>query len=304
MDKKLFRGSAVALVTPFKNNGMDINYDKVEELIEYHINNKTDALVIAGTTGEAATLEYNEHEKLLKFAVNYANGRIPIIAGTGSNNTKRAIELTKKAESYGADIALSVTPYYNKCSKAGLIKHYEMIANSVNIPIILYNVPSRTGGVNITPDVAEYLSQIDNIVGLKEASANLEQVKETILKTLGNNFNVYSGNDDQTVDIINLGGKGVVSVLANICPLNTHMMCEHALNGNVKEALKMQKEYLELIKTLFCEVNPIPVKECMNYLGWEVGDLRMPLLELNREEEKFKGLVKTLRKYKENDLLK
>ena len=288
MNKKLFTGSAVALVTPFKNDGRDINYEKVQELIDYHINNQTDALVIAGTTGEAATLEYNEHEALLKFAVKYTNGRIPIIAGTGSNNTKRAIELTKKAESYGADIALSVTPYYNKCSKAGLIKHYEMIANSVNIPIILYNVPSRTGGVNITPDVAEYLSQ----------------VKETILKTLGNNFNVYSGNGDQTVDIINLGGKGVVSVLANICPLNTHMMCEHALNGNVKEALKMQKEYLELIKTLFCEVNPIPVKECMNYLGWEVGDLRMPLLELNREEEKFKGLVKTLRKYKENDLLK
>ena len=304
MNKKLFTGSAVALVTPFKNSGKEINYEKVEELIDYHINNQTDALVIAGTTGEAATLEYNEHEELLKFAVNYTNGRIPIIAGTGSNNTKRAIELTQKAEYFGADLALSVTPYYNKCSKAGLLKHYEMIANSVNIPIILYNVPSRTGGVNITPEIAIELSKIDNIVGLKEASGNLEQVKEIISKTINNNFNVYSGNDDQIVNIMELGGKGVVSVLANICPLNTHLMCEYALNGNIEKAIKMQKVYLDLIKALFSEVNPIPVKQSMNLLGWEVGDLRMPLLEMNKEEENYKKLVKTLRKYRDNDLLK
>ena len=300
MKKELFTGSAVALVTPFKNNGEEVDYQKVEELIEYHINNKTDAIVIAGTTGESATLEYDEHEKLLKFAIKCANGRIPIIAGTGSNNTRRAVELTKKAESYGADLSLSVTPYYNKCTQKGLIEHYTAIANASNLPIIMYNVPSRTG-VNLEAKTAIELSKIPNIVGLKEASGNLEQAKE-IIKNTDNNFSVYSGNDDQIVDLIELGGKGVISVLANICPQNTHNMCKNALNGNSSVARSMQKEYLELIKALFSEVNPIPVKEGMNYLGYNVGDLRLPLTTMIPENHK--KLVKTLQNYEKKGLLK
>lgn len=303
MNKKLFTGSAVALVTPFKNNGEQINYDKVGELIDYHINNKTDAIVIAGTTGEAATLEYDEHEKLIEYAVKYANNRIKIIAGTGSNNTRRAIELTKKAEEYGADFALSVTPYYNKCTQEGLIAHYEKIADSVKkIPIIMYNVPSRTG-VNLESETAIRLSRHEKIVGLKEASGNLKQVEE-IIRGADNDFSVYSGNDDQTAEIIKLGGKGVISVLANICPQMTHEMCEYAIEGEEAMAQTMQKMYSELIKELFCVVNPIPIKEAMNYLGYDVGDLRLPLTNMTNEKVKRKGLVKTLESYKNRNLLK
>lgn len=299
MTKELFIGSGVALVTPFKNDGIEVDYSKVEELIEYHIKNGTDSIIVAGTTGESSTLEYLEHEKLIEFAVKCANGRIPIIAGTGSNNTRKAVELTKKAEYLGADGSLSVTPYYNKCSQKGLIEHYKKIASSTTLPIIIYNVPSRTG-VNIETTTAIELSKVPNIIGIKEASGNIEQIK-TIIENTDKNFYVYSGNDDQIVDIIELGGKGVISVLANICPQNTHNICKSALEADFKTARQMQIEYLELIKALFCEVNPQPIKEAMNYLGYSVGDLREPLTTL--EEHNYKRLTKTIDNYQKNGLL-
>ena len=279
----VFKGSGVALITPFKNvNGdMVVDYERLEELIEFHIKNHTDSIIICGTTGESATLSEEEHEECIRRCVQIVNGKIPVIAGTGSNNTKRAVELSKKAESMGADALLCVTPYYNKTNQNGLKLYYNRIASNVNIPVIMYNVPSRTG-VNINPNTAiEIAKENDNVVAIKEASGNLEQVK---IITQSNALDVYSGNDDQTVDILDLGGIGVISVLANIYPKYTHDMVMEYLNGNIVESRRMQHKVLNLCKGLFCDVNPIPVKKAMEYLDMDSGILREPLIELDDEK--------------------
>lgn len=279
MKTTLFEGSAVALVTPFDKTGKYIDFDKLGELVEYHISNGTDALVICGTTGEAPTLEDGEHCEAIKYSIEKCAGRIPVIAGTGSNNTEHAIMMTKIAESYGADGILSVTPYYNKTTQKGLFKHYEAIAKSTSLPIILYNVPSRTG-VNIAPDTVKELSAVKNIVAIKEASGNIGQVAQ-IASLCGNDIDIYSGNDDQIVPIMSLGGKGVISVIANIAPKQTHDVVQKFLDGDFKGSLDMQLKMLELVGALFCEVNPIPVKEAMNIIGFEVGPTRLPLCEMS-----------------------
>lgn len=299
MKSKIFEGSAVALVTPFKNNGKQVNYNKLGELIDYHIKNKTDAIVIAGTTGESSTLSTKEHKKVIEFAIKYSDKKIPIIVGTGSNCTKEAIELSKFADKQGADGLLIVTPYYNKCNQKGLFEHYKLIAKNVKTPIILYNVPSRTG-VNIEAETTINLSKITNIVGIKEASGNLTQVKKIISST-NKNFSVYSGNDEQISEIINLGGKGVISVLANICPKATHELCISGINKQYNISTSMQIKYLELIKKLFSDVNPIPIKEALNILGYDVGTVRLPLTAIDSERKK--DLEKVLIKYKKDNLL-
>lgn len=270
----LFKGSAVALVTPFTKDNK-VNFDKLAELIEYHIENKTDAIVSCGTTGEATTMSDEEILSVLEFTVKKVNGRIPVIAGTGSNNTMHSIELSKKAEALGVDGLLIITPYYNKANKSGLKKHFLAIAESVNIPIILYNVPGRTC-MNIPPALIAELAQVPNIVAVKEASGDLGQVAE-IASLVPKDFAIYSGNDDSIVPLLSLGGHGVISVLANVCPRETHDLVEKYLNGDVEGSKKIQLDLDALIAALFIEVNPIPVKTAMNLLGFEVGDLRLPL---------------------------
>ena len=280
-----FIGSGVALVTPFKKeNVYEVNYDKLTELINFHIENQTDSIIICGTTGESATLTEDEKKKVLECAIKTSNKRIPIIAGTGSNDTRHAVELSKMAEDLGADALLIVTPYYNKCTQQGLIEHYTKIANSVNIPIILYNVPSRTG-VNMLSETVAELAKVKNIIGIKEASGNLEQVKKTIELSRNNNqnFMIYSGNDDQIYDILNLGGNGVISVLANVRPKDTHQICDEFFKGNKEKSKEIQERYLPLIKSLFSEVNPIPVKKALILEGHEVGEPRLPLTPLTKE---------------------
>lgn len=270
----LFKGSAVALVTPFTKDNK-VNFDKLAELIEYHIENKTDAIVSCGTTGEATTMSDEEILSVLEFTVKKVNGRIPVIAGTGSNNTMHSVELSQKAEALGVDGLLIITPYYNKANKSGLKKHFITIAESVNIPIILYNVPGRTC-MNISPALIAELAQVPNIVAVKEASGDLGQVAE-IASLVPEDFAIYSGNDDSIVPLLSLGGHGVISVLANVCPKETHDLVEKYLNGDVEGSRKIQLDLDALIAALFIEVNPIPVKTAMNLLGFEVGDLRLPL---------------------------
>lgn len=270
----LFKGSAVALVTPFTKDNK-VNFDKLAELIEYHIENKTDAIVSCGTTGEATTMSDEEILSVLEFTVKKVNGRIPVIAGTGSNNTMHSVELSQKAEALGVDGLLIITPYYNKANKSGLKKHFVTIAESVNIPIILYNVPGRTC-MNISPSLIAELAQVPNIVAVKEASGDLGQVAE-IASLVPEDFAIYSGNDDSIVPLLSLGGHGVISVLANVCPKETHDLVEKYLEGDVEGSRKIQLDLDALIAALFIEVNPIPVKTAMNLLGFEVGGLRLPL---------------------------
>ncbi len=277
--KKLFEGSGVALVTPFKDG--KVNYEKMGELIEWHIANKTDAIIVCGTTGESATMTDEERKTTIKFVVDKVNKRIPVIAGSGSNNTAYSIELSKYCQSVGVDGLLIVTPYYNKSTQDGLIKHYTTIANSVDLPIILYNVPGRTG-VNIKPSTVERLSKVENIVAIKEASGDISQVAE-IARLCGEDFTIYSGNDDQIVPILSLGGSGVISVLANVLPKETHDIVEKYLSGDVQESRKLQLSVNELVSSLFIEVNPIPVKAAMNLMGMEAGELRLPLTDISKQ---------------------
>ena len=271
----IFKGAGVAIVTPMFEDG-SVNYDKLKEILEEQIAKETDAIIICGTTGESATMSEKEHSEVIKFAVDTVAKRIPVIAGTGSNCTQTAIELSKQAEEDGADALLLVTPYYNKATQNGLIAHYTAIAESVSLPIILYNVPSRTG-CNILPETAAYLGKnVKNIVAIKEASGNISQVAK--LKALaGDSLDIYSGNDDQVIPLLSLGGIGVISVLSNVAPKFTHDMVMKYLEGDHETALNMQLEALPLIDALFCEVNPIPVKTAMNLMGKEVGPLRAPL---------------------------
>lgn len=275
----IFTGSGVALVTPFKNNKVD--YDKLRELIEWHIENETDSIIICGTSGEAATMSDKERKEVIEFAVAAVNKRIPVIAGSGSNNTAYSVELSKYCQEVGVDGILVVTPYYNKATEAGLIKHYEAIAGSVDLPIILYNVPGRTG-VNLSPSIVKKLSEIKNVTAIKEASGNISQIAE-IARLCSEDLDIYSGNDDTVVPILSLGGKGVISVVANILPKDTHNMVMYYLNGNVEKARKLQLKMNGLINSLFIEVNPIPIKTAMNLMGMGVGELRLPLTDMTKK---------------------
>ena len=289
----IFTGSGVAIVTPFHADG-SINYNKLEELIDFHCNNGTDSIVICGTTGESATMTEAEHVECIKKAVEFTKGRIPVVAGTGSNATYTAIELSKEAEAAGADGLLIVTPYYNKCTQAGLAAHYTAIAKEVKTPIIMYSVASRTG-VNIAPEtVASLVKNVDNIVGVKEASGNISQVAKIMNLTDGK-VDLYSGNDDQIVPIMSLGGIGVISVLANVAPKETHDICAKYLAGDVKGSAALQLKALPLVDALFSEVNPIPVKKAMQLMGHEVGPLRMPLTELT--EGNTEKLAKAMKEF-------
>ncbi len=274
MKHTIFTGSGVALVTPM-NPDSSVNYEKLGELIEFQIEHKTDAIIITGTTGEASTLTDEEHLQVIQYTVERVRGRIPVIAGTGSNNTSHAIRLSKRAEAIGADALLVVTPYYNKCSQQGLFLHFQAIAKAVSLPLILYNVPSRTG-VNILPATYERLSEIPNIVATKEASGNFSQIAK-ILSLCKDRLDVYSGNDDQITSALALGAKGVISVLANIVPEQTHDICQSYFDGHPEESDTLQLQYLELIENLFGDVNPIPVKCALNAMGFDVGECRLPL---------------------------
>lgn len=270
-----FTGSGVAIVTPF--DGEKTNYDALGELIEWHIANDTDSIIICGTTGEASTMPDEEHLAAIEYTVKKVNGRIPVIAGTGSNETRHAIELSQKAEALGADGLLQVTPYYNKTTQKGLVAHFTAIANSVKIPVILYNVPSRTG-VNISIPALKELAKVENIVAIKEASGNISYTAQVAAEVP--ELYIYSGNDDMIVPVMSLGGKGVISVLANVMPKETHDMCQAYLDGDNEKATKMQIEYLDLVNALFIEVNPIPVKTALRLMGKEVGNLRLPLVDM------------------------
>ena len=273
----LFKGSAVALVTPFNEDGVD--FKKLGQLVEYHIKNNTDALVVCGTTGEATTMSDEEQLSVIKYVVDKTNKRIPVIAGTGSNNTMHSVYLSQEAERLGADGLLIITPYYNKANTTGLKLHFETIANSVNLPIIMYNVPGRTC-MNMKPSLVAELAKIKNIVAIKEASGDLAQVAE-LCRLVPDDFAVYSGNDDSILPLLSLGGKGVISVLANVCPQETHDLVQKFFDGDIEGSRKIQLELKPLIDALFIEVNPIPVKTAMNLLGFEVGSLRLPLTEMN-----------------------
>lgn len=274
----VFKGAGVAIVTPFTSNN-EVNYDKLGELIEYQISAGTDAIVICGTTGEASTLSHEEHLECIKYTVEKVAKRVPVIAGTGSNSTETAIYLSQEAEKYGADALLVVTPYYNKATQKGLIAHFTAVAKSVSVPIILYNVPGRTG-CNILPQtVAALVKDVENIVGIKEASGNIAQVAE-VMQLTGGKIDLYSGCDEMIVPVMSLGGIGVISVLSNIAPKETHDMAIKFLEGDIVGSRELQLELLPLINALFCEVNPIPVKKAMNLMGHEVGALRMPLTEM------------------------
>lgn len=279
----IFTGAGVAIVTPMKENG-EVNFEKLGEILEEQIAGQTDAIIICGTTGESSTLTHEEHLDAIKYTIDKVNKRIPVIAGTGSNCTQTAIYLSQEAEKYGADGLLLVTPYYNKATQKGLIAHYTAIANSVKLPIILYNVASRTG-CNIEPKTAAYLAEhVENIVAIKEASGNISQVAEIAALTQGK-MDIYSGNDDQIVPILSLGGKGVISVLSNVAPKYTHDIVAKFMEGKVEESRDMQLKALPLVHALFCEVNPIPVKTALNLMGKEVGPLRMPMTEMEEAHQ-------------------
>ena len=292
MKKILFKGCGTAICTPFNDSG--VNFDEFKKLINFQIDNSADAIIVCGTTGEASTMTTEEKLATIKCAVETSNGRIPIIAGTGGNNTKQVIEYSKTIEKLGVDGLLIVTPYYNKCTQNGLVLHYTAIANEVSIPIILYSVPSRTG-VNIEPKTCLKLSKIENIVAIKEASGNLSQVAE-IAHLCGNNLHIYSGNDDQILPILSLGGLGVISVLSNLEPQYTHNIVQNFFEGNITLATQMQLNALPLIKALFSEVNPIPIKSALNQIGFNFGVPRLPLTEISSEKEAL--LAKALKEFK------
>jgi len=287
----IFKGSGVAIITPFNERGVD--FKKLEELIEWHIKSKTDAIVVCGTTGEASTMSEQERKETIKFTVDLVNKRIPVIAGTGSNDTAATIAMSKWAEKIGVDGLLLITPYYNKTTQKGLFEHYKAIADSVTSPIIIYNVPSRTS-LNINPSTLLKLCVIPNIVAVKEASSNISQIAQ-IKALCRDNLDIYSGNDDQVIPILSLGGIGVISVIANIIPTVMHNMCELYLSGEHEAALKIQLDYLPLNNAIFVETNPIPVKTAMNLMGMNVGSLRLPLCEM--EEINLKFLKKELKAY-------
>ena len=290
----IFKGTGVAIVTPMHEDGK-VNYEKLEEILEDQIANSTDAIVICGTTGESSTLTHGEHLQTIKFTIDKVNKRVPVIAGTGSNCTETAIMMSKEAASYGADALLIVTPYYNKATQKGLIAHYTAIANAVpETPLIMYNVPSRTG-CNIQPATAAYLAKnVKNIVGIKEATGDLSQIAKMMSMADGA-LELYSGNDDQVLPVLSLGGLGVISVLSNVAPKNTHDMVMKFLEGDLAGAAKLQLDAVPLINALFCEVNPIPVKTALNLMGWNVGPTRMPLCEMEPENEE--SLKKALADY-------
>lgn len=277
MKKIIFKGCGTAISTPFTNDG--VNFEEFGRLIEFQISEGVDSIIVCGTTGESATMSDDEKKATIKFAIDKINKRVPVIVGTGANNTYHSIQMTKYAESVGADAALVVTPYYNKTTQAGLVAHYKAIASQTSLPIIVYSVPSRTG-VNVTPETCLALSKIDNIVAIKEASGNLSQVAQ-IVSLCGSNLNIYSGNDDQILPILSLGGIGVISVLSNIAPKFTHNMIQNYFDGNISKATDMQIQSIDLINSLFCEVNPIPVKEALNMMGYNFGIPRLPLVELS-----------------------
>jgi 4-hydroxy-tetrahydrodipicolinate synthase len=287
----MFKGSGVAIITPFNDKGVD--FAKLEELLEWHIAEGTDAIVICGTTGESATMTDEEQKAAIKFTVETVNKRIPVIAGAGSNDTAHSVELSKYADEIGADGLLIVTPYYNKTTQKGLIKHYETIANEVNTPIIIYNVPGRTG-LNILPQTVAELAKHPNIRGIKEASGNIAQVAE-ISRLVPDDFYIYSGNDDMIVPLLSVGGHGVISVVANILPKDTHNMVHYFLDGDFEAAKNLQLDMKALIDSLFIEVNPIPVKEAMNILGMNVGECRLPLVSMS--EDNRAKLEAEIRKY-------
>lgn len=273
----IFVGSAVAIVTPFTEDG--VNFEKLKELIEWHINSSTDAIVICGTSGEASTMSTEERKETIKFTVDVVSKRIPVIAGTGSNNTSESIKMSKWAESIGVDGLLVITPYYNKTTQKGLIEHFKAINDAVNIPIVLYNVPGRTG-MNLNPETLYKLKDLKNIKAIKEASGNISQIAK--MKALcKDRFDIYSGNDDQIVPILSLGGKGVISVIANILPTETHDMVMTYINGDTSKSLELQLKMLPLCNSLFVETNPIPIKTALNLIGYKVGPLRLPLCEMN-----------------------
>lgn len=279
----IFTGAGVALITPFHEDGT-VHYEKLAELIEDQIKGGTDALIICGTTGEASTLTHEEHLEVIDYAVKVTKGRIPVVAGTGSNCTETAIYLSREAEKSGADGLLIVTPYYNKATQKGLIEHYTMIADAVSLPIIMYNVPSRTG-CNILPETAVALAKnVENIVGIKEATGNISQVAK-LMHLADGCIDLYSGNDDQIIPIMSLGGIGVISVLSNVAPAQTHEICARYLAGETVKATQLQLEAIPLVEALFSEVNPIPVKAAMNMLGWEAGPLRRPLSHIEPQNE-------------------
>ena len=273
MKQTLFTGSAAAIVTPFTETGVD--YDALGKLLDFQLENGTDAIVVCGTTGEASTMTYEERAETIAFCVRHAGGRVPVIAGSGSNSTENAVTLSREAERRGADGLLVVTPYYNKASQAGLIRHYQTIAAAVSLPIILYNVPSRTG-VSIAPETCAALAEAPNIVGIKEASGNLGNVQR-IQALCPEDFSIWSGNDDETVPICALGGKGVISVAANVLPAEVHRLTQLCLKNDFAAAGKLQVHLKEFCDAMFCEVNPIPVKTALSLLGWRVGELRSPL---------------------------
>lgn len=288
----IFTGVGTAIVTPMNADG-SVNFTKMKELIEFQIANSINALIICGTTGEASTLPDEVQIECVRFAKEVVAGRVPVIAGAGSNDTAHCIELAQACEKAGADAVLLVTPYYNKATQKGLILHYTAIANSISIPIILYNVPGRTG-CNIAPKTVVELAKVKNIVAIKEASGDLSQIAE-IASLVGPDFDIYSGNDDQTVPILSLGGKGVISVLSNIAPKQTHDMVMSYLNGDTKAATKMQLDAIELISALFCEVNPIPVKTALNLMGYEVGSCKLPLCDM--EPKNLETLKTAMKNY-------
>ena len=287
----IFQGAGVALVTPFKENG-EIDYDRLEEMVEEQIAGGTDAIVACGTTGEASTMTHEEHLDVISYVCQVVKGRIPVVAGTGSNCTETAVYLSEEAERRGADGILVVSPYYNKATQKGLKAHFTAVANSVKIPMILYNIPGRTG-VNIKPEtVADLCRNVENIVGVKDATGDISSVAELMCLCDGN-IDLYSGNDDQIVPLLSLGGKGVISVLSNIAPAQTHQICQEFFDGNVKESCHLQLKALPLVKALFCEVSPIPVKAAFKLLGKSAGPLRMPLTEMEPENrERLRAAMK------------
>ncbi|MGG5462525.1 4-hydroxy-tetrahydrodipicolinate synthase [Clostridium sp. B9] len=291
----LFKGSCVALITPFTEDG--VNYEELRKLLEWHIENQTDAILVCGTTGEGSTMTLEEKKEVIKFSVDVVNKRVPVIAGTGTNNTKSSIELSQYAEKVGADMVLIITPYYNKTSQKGLEAHFKAVNDAINIPIMLYNVPGRTG-MNISPLMLTKLAELKNVVAIKEASGDISQVAK-MAELCGDKIDIYSGNDDQIIPILSLGGAGVVSVLANVIPEETHRMCEKYFLGEVIEAREIQLKYLSLANSLFIETNPIPVKTAMNLMKFNCGPLRLPLcdmedsnLEILKENLKVNGLIK------------
>ena len=288
----LFQGSCVALVTPMRPD-TSVDYTVLGELIDWQIAQGTDALLLAGTTGEGSTLDDGEHLEVIRYAVHRAKGRVPVLAGAGSNNTAHAVYLSREAEKAGADALLHVTPYYNKASQKGLLLHFQACAAAVRLPVLLYNVPSRTG-VNILPETYRALSEVDNIVAVKEAGGNLAQIAKTAA-LCGGDLHIYSGNDDQVTALLALGAKGVVSVLANIAPQDTHRMCQAFFDGDLAESRRLQLFYKELIEALFSDVNPIPVKQALCDLGWKVGGCRLPLCDM--EDKAHARLRETLGRY-------